>query len=130
MKGRILLVTTIDEAYHQLLLQNQGYEVDKAARVEAITKLERDGYQLVLITPEGTVEKSLAFCNEVKKSGPQARIVLIARRAEYIPPNDWVDALTREQSTPQQFLSIIRKTIETEVEKGRAAAVPYDVEDE
>jgi DNA-binding NtrC family response regulator len=126
VQRKILLVTTVDEAYHQLLLKAQGYDVEKSNRKEADKVLSSDNFDVVVVTPDGNVEDTLAFCDETRRRHPRMRIVLIARRAEYVPPNSAVDAIIREQSTPAKFLSTIKTTLESPAEKGQAATIPMD----
>lgn len=129
MNGKILLVATVDEAYHQLLLESQGYSVQKARMDEALGLVGGEAYDLMLVTPEGEMVSVLEFCEQAHKKCAEMKIVLIARRAEYVPSTGAVHAVIREQSTPGRLLATIKKTIEGAAEKGMAVPIPEEEED-
>ncbi len=130
MSFKILLVATVDEAYHQLLLESQGYAVTKASAQEVPQRLQSEHYDLMMVTPEDPAQDVLPFCVRVREDNPKLRIVLIARRAEYVPANPAVDAVIREQSSPGKLLAAVKRVVEAPFEKGAAAPFPETMNDD
>lgn len=130
MSRKILLVATVDEAYHQLLLESQGYTVSKAGMDDALGRIANEPYDLMLVTPEDEMITMLQFCKQAHERRPEMRIVLIARRAEYVPSTDAVHAVLREQSTPGKLLAAVKRTIDGTTEKGMGVPLPQEEEDE
>ena len=112
MSAKILLITAVDETHRQLLLESQGYLVQTAAHEDVPKHLSEDDYQLALVSTENGVAATLAFCETVKSNFPDVRIVVVAQRAEYIPANDFVDAVIREQHSPGRFLAAVKRLID------------------
>jgi hypothetical protein len=108
VKERILLIASVDETYRKPLLETQGYQVDSANITNAEESLRSATYKAVLLATDVDGIALLDLCGRVKKAQPHARVGVLAQRAEYIPPNDCIDAIFRNQHSPGKFLSALR----------------------
>ncbi len=74
--------------------------------------LRQQLYQLVLATTDDGVETTLRVCANVKAEFPETKLAIIALRNEYIPNEQAVDVVIREQYSPGRFLAIVKKLME------------------
>ena len=112
MNGTILLVTSNDRALRKPLLQSQGYTVGSVPREAVVEALRGVGFDLVLIPTDDGVDTTIACCEQIKRILPKICVAVIAQRAEYVPPNPAVDAVIRQQYSPERFLATVRKLID------------------
>lgn len=124
MSETILLISKSDEAYRQLLLESDGYSVQRRDAQEARVLLRSERFRLALITTERGLDATLAFCEELKQLDEGMRVVVLAQRAEYLPPHPCVDALIREQYSPGKFLATVRKLMDGTVAEPKSSASP------
>ncbi|MGZ4789571.1 MAG: hypothetical protein ACXVZX_13725 [Terriglobales bacterium] len=112
MRGKILLVTALDDTHRQLLLQSQGYAVVVVRHAEVLECLRRERYQLVLTTTDDGMQAVTDVCAKVREHFPDVKVAVVAQRSEYVPGQDCMDAVIRQQHSPAKFLSIINKLME------------------
>lgn len=112
MSSAILLITSSDRALRKPLLQSQGYTVEMTSIKAAAGALQNGRFDLALLTTEDGVGATLACCEQVKSLAPNMRVAVIAQRAEYLPPNPAVDAIIRQQYSPERFLATVRRLLD------------------
>ena len=111
MSQNILFIAKTDEAYRQLLLESEGFTVRRIDPSEARAVLSADQFPLAVITTERGPQSTLEFCRELKSFAPMMRVLVLAQRAEYLPPDTCIDALVREQYSPGQFVAAVRRAM-------------------
>jgi CheY-like chemotaxis protein len=122
LRGKILLITVLDETHRQLLLESCSYKVTVARSDEAVARLVEETYQLVLATTDDGVDTALKVCATVKKSFPDVKVAIVAHRAEYVPATACADAVIREQYSPGRFLAKVKKLMEASGEQSLPAS--------
>ncbi len=80
---------------------------------EAVTDTLRSArFDLVLVPTDDGVDATLACCEQIKSIDPRICVGVIAQRAEYVPPHPAVDAVIRQQYSPERFLATVRKLLD------------------
>jgi PleD family two-component response regulator len=113
LKERILLITSNDDTYRKPLLETQGYEVRSIDPQEAEDAVQYEHFDVVLFTSDGDLHKLFQFCAKLKKARPRAKLGVVAQRSEYVPGNECIDAVFRNQHSPGKFLAALRKLIDS-----------------
>ncbi len=111
MSQNILFIAKSDEAYRQLLLESEGFTVRRINPQEARVALTAERFPLAVITTEHGPRETIEFCRELKSQAPNMRVLVLAQRAEYLPPDQCIDALIREQYSPGQFVAAVRRLL-------------------
>lgn len=111
MSQNILFIAKSDETYRQLLLESEGFTVRRIDPQEARATLTTERFPLAVITTEHGPQETISFCRELKTHAPYMRVLVLAQRAEYLPPDQCIDALVREQYSPGQFVSAVRRLL-------------------
>ena len=112
MSSTILLVTSHDRALRKPLLESQGYKVEMISSEAVADSLQRARFDLVLIPTDDGVNATLACCEQIKRIDSKICVGVIAQRAEYVPPHPAVDAVIRQQYSPEKFLATIRNLLD------------------
>ena len=112
MGAAILLVTSNDRALRKPLLESQGYKVETRPSESVAETLRSAHFDLVLLPTDDGVNATLACCEEIKRHAPEMRVAVIAQRAEYVPPHPAVDAVIRQQYSPERFLATVRRLLD------------------
>jgi DNA-binding NarL/FixJ family response regulator len=109
-----LFIAKTDETYRQLLLESEGFTVRRIDPNETRSVLRTERFPLAVITTERGPQATLEFCRELKSQAPTMHVLVLAQRAEYLPPDSCIDALVREQYSPGQFVAAVRRAMNGE----------------
>ena len=123
MRAKILLVTKMDDTHRKPLLESQGYFVEFTSIEVVFARLAENRFHLALLSTDDGAEEALRLSDRMKAEFPSMRIALVAQRAEYVPPNDTIDAVIRQQHSPGKFLAAIQRLIDAATDGEESSTV-------
>jgi DNA-binding NarL/FixJ family response regulator len=114
LRQKILYIAKSDETYRQLLLESEGFTVRRVDPRDARCVLTTDTYPLAVITTEDGLQETVELCRDLKTHAPTTRVLVLAQRADYLPPDRCIDFVIREQYSPGHFVSAFRRLLNGE----------------
>jgi len=113
---RILLVNGYTTVQHlrALMLRMQGYRVDTAADLKAARAVMTTtrAYDLVIVDVGHFAKEGLAFCEELKTTHPELKVLVQVDGNLYLNPESCPDKVISKQEGPHHFVQEVERLLQ------------------